>query len=303
MKLSRLKKVTLAVTLILGVLLLLQFVWHTTQPGETPLSSEHVNLALRRTAHHLLLASGDSTTRIPAVETIGERTWQVRLEHAFDYDQLPPLLQSSLEVHQIQAPYNVSVFSCSDTVLQLGYNFMDFKRDSAASCGGRDLAAGCYLLQVSFSEAATPRLPVPLAGGVVAGALVFLALSGLVRRKPIEVTAAAPEAPPVETGLPFGLSRLDVTNQMLDCGGVSHSLTFRETKLLHLFVTHQNQLLERRTILEQVWADEGVLVGRSVDMFVSRLRKLLRADATLQLVAVHGVGYKLQVENTTPQTG
>ena len=71
-------------------------------------------------------------------------------------------------------------------------------------------------------------------------------------------------------------------------------LTYREAKLLHLFVKNQNQLLERSFILENVWADEGIQVGRSIDMFVSRLRKFLRADPTLRLVAVHGVGYRLE---------
>jgi len=72
-------------------------------------------------------------------------------------------------------------------------------------------------------------------------------------------------------------------------------LTYREAKLLNLFVLHQNQVLERSFILENVWADEGILVGRSIDMFVSRLRKLLRNDERIQLLAVHGVGYKMEV--------
>jgi DNA-binding response OmpR family regulator len=54
-------------------------------------------------------------------------------------------------------------------------------------------------------------------------------------------------------------------------------------------------VLERNFIIENVWADEGVLVGRSVDMFVSRLRKLLRDDPSIKLVAVHGVGYRMEV--------
>ena len=64
---------------------------------------------------------------------------------------------------------------------------------------------------------------------------------------------------------------------------------------MHLFVTHANQILERSTIIEKVWADEGVLVGRSVDMFVSRLRKMLKDDPTIQIVAVHGIGYRLEM--------
>lgn len=73
--------------------------------------------------------------------------------------------------------------------------------------------------------------------------------------------------------LSLGNSQLDVNGQQLICGGIRQSLTFRETKLLRLFAISPNQLLERDFILSQVWADEGVLVGRSIDVFVSRLRK------------------------------
>lgn len=71
-------------------------------------------------------------------------------------------------------------------------------------------------------------------------------------------------------------------------------MTFRETKLLRLFASSPDQLLEREFILNQVWADEGVLVGRSIDVFVSRLRKKIAADPSIGIVAIHGVGYRLE---------
>ena len=72
-----------------------------------------------------------------------------------------------------------------------------------------------------------------------------------------------------------------------------HELTYREAKLLQLFVSHPNQLLDRGFILRHVWADEGILVSRSVDMFVSRLRKLVEVDAAAPryIQTVWGVGY------------
>jgi DNA-binding response OmpR family regulator len=82
---------------------------------------------------------------------------------------------------------------------------------------------------------------------------------------------------------------------MLMCGGKSQSLTFREAKLLQLFAENPDQLMEREFIINRIWADEGVLVGRSLDVFVSRLRKKLADDPSVAIVAVHGVGYKLEV--------
>ena len=95
--------------------------------------------------------------------------------------------------------------------------------------------------------------------------------------------------------LTFGASGMDVENQLLYIANTHHNLTYREAKLLHLFVKNQNQLLEREFILKSVWEDEGIIVGRSIDVFVSRLRKLLQEDTSLKIVAVHGVGYRLEV--------
>ena len=73
------------------------------------------------------------------------------------------------------------------------------------------------------------------------------------------------------------------------------NLTYREAKLLHLFTNNKNKVLERDFILKSVWEDEGIIVGRSVDVFVSRLRKMLAEDLQVKISAVHGVGYRLEV--------
>lgn len=95
----------------------------------------------------------------------------------------------------------------------------------------------------------------------------------------------------------LGNSQLDVNGQQLICGKLCQSLTFRETKLLRLFASSPNQLLERDFILSQVWADEGVLVGRSIDVFVSRLRKKIAADPSFHIVAIHGNRLSRSLEN------
>lgn len=95
--------------------------------------------------------------------------------------------------------------------------------------------------------------------------------------------------------LKCGNSRLNINNQTLIVNKKSKQLTYREAKLLKLFFSYPNQLLERDFILQLVWEDEGIIVGRSLDVFISRLRKILRLDGRLKIVNVHGVGYKLEV--------
>jgi DNA-binding response OmpR family regulator len=266
-----------------------------TASDEAPeaLSPEKVNLALRRTADGLLRQSGDSTSRIPAIEQIEVGVWRVRLEKPFQYDQLPALLQASLAQYNIQQPYEVAVRRCSDATIDLGYHKMDVDSNDNVPCGGRDMPEGCHFIDITFLKTTEQK---PFWAGkswillLLTGGLAGYGISR--RRKAIPVTPVVADG---TSWLEFGHSRLDVAGQVLICGGVRQTLTFRETKLLRLFASSPDKLLEREFILQQVWADEGVLVGRSVDVFVSRLRKKLAPDNSVGIVAVHGVGYRLEV--------
>jgi DNA-binding response OmpR family regulator len=70
-------------------------------------------------------------------------------------------------------------------------------------------------------------------------------------------------------------------------------LTSKETDLLLLLHTSANSTLERELILKAVWGNEADYVGRTLDVFISKLRKKLDADSSLKIVNVRGVGYKL----------
>lgn len=261
---------------------------------------EKVNLALRRTAHHLLAKAGDKTSTIPPVEHILKNTWIVRFERPFDYAALPGFLQESFDLHGITADYDVMVLDCHDDLLLLGYNKRDHTENNEPPCGSREQTAGCYNLQVTFAETHTP------ASGKWLFWLALLTILPLgywahhlwKKRTPAGMPPVQ-EADAPESVITFGQSAFNVANQVLIVAGVRHDLTYREAKLLQLFYERPNQLLERDFILQSVWADEGILVGRSVDMFVSRLRKLLRADAAVNIVTVHGVGYRLEVNAST----
>lgn len=268
-----------------------------TENGELGFSSAKVNLALRRTADGLLRAAGDSTSRIPAVEEVSAAVWRLRLEQPFQYDQLPALLQSSLDLHGIRRQYDVAVRRCTDAAIILGYHQLDFREnDENVPCGGRKMPKECYFIEITFLEPAEKTLHQARTIGVLTLLLGGFAGFWLFRRRKNAPTepANAEATDDATDWLEFGNSRLDVAGQLLVCGSNRQMLTFREAKLLRLFAASPDRLLERDFIIQQVWADEGVLVGRSVDVFVSRLRKKLAADPTVGIVAVHGVGYRLE---------
>ncbi len=256
--------------------------------------AEGVNLALRRTAHHLLIANGDSSSAIPAVQQSDANTFMIRMDHLFDYDKLPALLQQSLDLHHIKRTYNVSILDCETGALQLGYNFADLSPKNGVPCGGRKRNPGCYNLKITFE----PQKQVVGAQSnwwIVPFGSVLVLLGFIVWKKNRQEHNAEKEAPSDANKLSFGGSELDISNLILTSKNTSHSLTYREAKLLKLFATNTNQVLDRDFILKSVWQDEGITVGRSVDVFVSRLRKMLAADPQVKITAVHGIGYRMDI--------
>jgi DNA-binding response OmpR family regulator len=93
-----------------------------------------------------------------------------------------------------------------------------------------------------------------------------------------------------------GLYQLNVKNQVLSIIGKSDiKLTLRETLLMKLLFENQNILVKRETILTQIWGDDSYFNGRSLDVFMSRIRKYLADDAQLQIENIRSIGFRLNV--------
>lgn len=70
-------------------------------------------------------------------------------------------------------------------------------------------------------------------------------------------------------------------------------LTHREAHLLYHLIAHKNQLLDRKFILKKLWGEDDFFNARSMDVFISKLRKKLASDTSIQIINIRGFGYKL----------
>ncbi len=86
---------------------------------------------------------------------------------------------------------------------------------------------------------------------------------------------------------------LDHDNLQLKAENDIQQLTKKEADLLKMLITNKNKIVERSTILERIWGENDYFMGRSMDVFISRLRKYLRNDQTITLENIHGVGFRL----------
>ena len=74
------------------------------------------------------------------------------------------------------------------------------------------------------------------------------------------------------------------------------NLTQRESELLKLFLENKNTVLKREEILKSLWGDDDYFMGRSLDVFISRLRKILANEKKISIENLHGIGFKLKIE-------
>jgi hypothetical protein len=144
----------------------------------------------------------------------------------------------------------------------------------------------------------------PLRNVVFGGMLVLLCVTLLIGRfgKTVKPGPAQEQDQTVTTEpvseLPaLGKFLFDMKVQRLVLGSEMISLTDKECKVLELLHKNFGELIPRDTLMQEIWINEGVITGRSLDMFVSKLRKKLSADPELRITNVHGKGYRLEIVN------
>lgn len=108
------------------------------------------------------------------------------------------------------------------------------------------------------------------------------------RRSPMQVNLD-------EKVVTLGQYRFDFSNLTLIKDASEKTLTQKEAEVLKLLYQNRDRVLKREEILKHVWGDDDYFMGRSMDVFISKLRKYLKEDSSVQIVNYHGVGFKLEV--------
>jgi DNA-binding response OmpR family regulator len=112
----------------------------------------------------------------------------------------------------------------------------------------------------------------------------------LKRSKVVDQESARPDMKPI------GNYQFDLANQLLIYRGESRQLTIKEAELLNLLLINVNNILRRDEILKILWGNDDYFKGRSLDVFISRLRKYLSEDLRISIENVHSVGFVLKIK-------
>jgi DNA-binding response OmpR family regulator len=116
----------------------------------------------------------------------------------------------------------------------------------------------------------------------------------LVLRMEVILKRSGRKSAPNTDNQAIGKYTFDTKNLKLSIGDETDTLTHREASLLGFLLQHKNQTLPRERILTTIWGKDDYFMGRSLDVFITRLRKALARDPDIKIVNVHGVGFRLE---------
>ena len=257
---------------------------------------EKILTVMRKIGHELLASVGDNHSRILPVEKANRSTYVIKFETAFQFEtpQLASIVQKNISAASLSSQYIVSVRDCHKNSVLYSYEFTPQVDMDSLPCLTRENDYGCYSIMISFADTNYNifnkkflAFSIPLAVLSLIGFVYFRKKDSAVHN-PVSLQSE-PDVLKID-GIIF-----NTRARVLMYGDRQIELTEKETRILSIFAARPNEIIERDQLLKEVWEDEGVFVGRSLDVFVSRLRKKLEINKNVNLVNVHGRGYKLEV--------
>ncbi len=272
--------------------------------AQEPLEDDHLEVSLRMIGHQVLLQSKDSTSRVlPIVKK--DNRYEISFASDFEFvpEDLVAITDSIVKATYIASRYILEVQECDSDLVVYSFEVNELTQKDIVPCQSRVQPKACYTIyftmmdsgaEISEEKQTTQQdepsskwyLYVMVIGFILAmGSALFIVFKN---RKPTK------ENPNI---INLGAYKFDKLNTELIIEERRIELTSKEADLLLLLYESNNSTVERETILNRVWGDEGDYVGRTLDVFISKLRKKLEFDSGVKIVNVRGVGYKLVLNN------
>lgn len=251
-------------------------------------SQKHQEIVLREIGHLLLLHANDSTSSVLPIKKMAENTFQIEFQSQFTFipDTLISIVDRQLKATNLPNQYIVSVLNCGDKALIFGYEVSP-KTGNVIPCIGRTQPKGCYIIQIEFLKKSESQNLSYLLLLLPFAFIAYLFKLKFFKNKSHNITH-------IQQFTSIGKFKLFANLNILKFENTTIELSEKEIKLLQLLFENINQTVERELLMKEIWEDQGVIVvSRSLDVLVSKLRKKLELDQNIKLINVHGKGYKM----------
>lgn len=231
-------------------------------------------------------------SRVLPVKKIAEKGYQVGFEQAFTFQpgSLVNITRRLLAKDPLAGDYVVNVVNTADASVVYGYAISKNRKDDIIACVGRKQPVARYAINSIFR----PTGIMTAKNGYFLGALSFLAFAGFILLQSVKPRKILTRSRPSGI-LNVGAMSFNADSGKLIMNGKIIDLTRTETHVLRIFAMSPNEVIERSRLQKEIWEDEGIIEGRSLDMFISKLRKKLEFDPNIRIVVIRGKGYKLEI--------
>ena len=265
--------------------------------AQTSKEESHIEVSLRMIGHQVLLYHSDSNSRVLPIEKF-DSYYKIPLAGKFEFkpEQLVDIVDSVVLATNLANRYIVEIEDCTTKKIVYSYEFTQKEKSDIVPCGQRPQPISCYSILFTIIDADELILEgkqeparantVIILLMVFIGALIVLGVVYLSKKKRSKHKSN-------EDHIQLGAFAFDLKNLELIQEKTTIELTSKEADLLHLLYGSVNNTVERDDILKAVWGDEGDYIGRTLDVFISKLRKKLQTDPNIKIMNIRGVGYKL----------
>jgi DNA-binding winged helix-turn-helix (wHTH) protein len=250
---------------------------------------------LRLIGHKLLLSSGDSKSRVMPIKQLPGDELEIYFENelSLEPDSVFNIISKTIKSSKLPNDYTANVLECYGNEIVYSFVMSGNDKNVIVPCLGRTLPKGCYYISINFSPESGSKRNYILSGCILLLILLAYLMNLYFRRK--SNTIRENESTPVRETIKIGEFLFCFDQRYLEIYGERIELTDKESKLLYIFALTPNEIIDREQLQKEVWENEGVIVTRSLDVFISKLRKKLEKDSGVKLVNVHGKGYKLEI--------
>ncbi len=272
------------------VFLVIQFTLvNCTTKENNSSKTEEIKVVLRAVGHDLLLQSKDSTSLVLPIKKLVENKFELSFQKQLEInpDSLIKAVLINFKNTNLPKNYIVEVKNCLTNEVVYSYQIKTEKEKNILPCKGRNLPLDCYVIQVVFEK---QRKITKKNNGFLW--ILPIALIGLLlfrKRKKPKVSSEN------EDYISIGKYHFYENQNKIILKNITINLTSKECELIAILSKNKNQVVKRELLVKEIWEDNGVIVGRSLDAFISKLRKKLEHDDNVNIINVHGVGYKLEV--------
>lgn len=286
----RKRQIYLIVLIVTALILSVVFTNSAKHGDELKATSK---IALREVGNQLLLNNEDATSLVMPVKELDEHLYQISFESQLSIipDSLITTVKERLSAYDINNDYRVEVFQCNDNEVAYSYQIIKDSEDTIVSCLERELPKSCYTIQLRFLDK-TQSLSRTQWILIILVISLFAFVSEWILNNKTNASDAANSVTDYER---LGSFRFYPDQNKLVKEAEEISLSKKECELLSIFIMRPNEIIKRDELTKRVWEDNGVIVGRSLDTYISKLRKKLKDDTNIKLTNIHGVGYKLEV--------